>query len=96
MRVIVTDVLSAGGRELRRSRGPEAQAVMAAWQPRECLHPSMSVDGGVSDNTPISHAVELGADEIYVPSTGHACALREPPRGRLAMLRPARRGSCLA
>jgi len=56
----------------------------------------MSVDGGVSDNTPISHAVELGADEIYVPSTGHACALREPPRGRLAMLRPARRGSCLA
>jgi NTE family protein len=92
VRVIVTDVLSAGGRELRRSRGPEAQAVMAAWQPRECL----SVDGGVSDNTPISHAVELGADEIYVPSTGHACALREPPRGRLAMLRPARRGSCLA
>jgi len=56
----------------------------------------MSVDGGVSDNTPISHAVELGADEIYVPSTGHACALREPPRGRLAMLRPARRGSCSA
>jgi predicted acylesterase/phospholipase RssA len=32
----------------------------------------MSVDGGVSDNTPTSPAVELGADEIYVPSTGHA------------------------
>lgn len=82
MRVIVTDVLSAGGRELRRSRGPEAQAVMAAWQPRECL----SVDGGVSDNTPISHAIELGGDEIYVLPTGYACALRESPRGALPML----------
>lgn len=44
------------------------------------------MDGGVSDNTPISHAIELGADEIYVLPTGYACALHEPPRGALAML----------
>jgi NTE family protein len=44
------------------------------------------IDGGVSDNTPISHAIELGAEEIYVLPTGYACALRRPPRGALAML----------
>jgi NTE family protein len=44
------------------------------------------MDGGVSDNTPISHAVALGADEIYVLPTGIACDLAAPPRGALAML----------
>lgn len=44
------------------------------------------MDGGVSDNTPISHAIELGAGEIYVLPTGYACALHEPPRSALAML----------
>jgi NTE family protein len=39
----------------------------------------------VANNTPISHAVELGAELIYVLPTGHACALREPPRGALAL-----------
>ena len=43
------------------------------------------MDGGVSNNTPISHAVELGAERIYVLPTGHACSLDEPPRGALAM-----------
>ena len=43
------------------------------------------MDGGVANNTPISHAVELGARRIYVLPTGHACALDEPPRGALAM-----------
>jgi len=43
------------------------------------------MDGGVANNTPISHAVELGASEIYVLPTGNACALTEPPRGALAM-----------
>lgn len=44
------------------------------------------MDGGVSDNTPISHAIELGADEIYVLPTGYACALREAPHGALPLL----------
>ena len=30
------------------------------WEERELM------DGGVANNTPISHAVELGAEEIYV------------------------------
>jgi NTE family protein len=39
----------------------------------------------VANNTPISHAIELGASEIYVLPTGNACALTEPPSGALAM-----------
>jgi NTE family protein len=28
------------------------------------------IDGGVANNTPISHALALGADEIYVLPAG--------------------------
>jgi NTE family protein len=38
------------------------------------------IDGGVVNNTPISHAIELGADQVYVLPTGHARALESPPR----------------
>jgi NTE family protein len=43
------------------------------------------MDGGVANDTPISHAVELGARRIYVLSAGHACSLHEPPDGALGM-----------
>ena len=87
--VIATDVLS--GTELRLSHGPAVAAVMASaaipgvfepisWGGRELI------DGGVSNNTPISHAIELGVETVYVLPTGNACALPEPPRGALGML----------
>ena len=41
------------------------------------------MDGGVANNTPISHAIALGAREIYVLPTGHACALEHPPGSAL-------------
>jgi NTE family protein len=43
------------------------------------------MDGGVANNTPISHAAALGASEIYVLPTGHACALQEAPTSALGM-----------
>ena len=43
------------------------------------------MDGGVANNTPISHAIDLGAREIYVLPTGHACALERPPGSALGM-----------
>lgn len=43
------------------------------------------IDGGVANNTPLSHAIELGARRIYVLPAGHACALDAPPTGALAM-----------
>jgi NTE family protein len=88
LHVVAVDVLS--GEELRLSHGPVVEAVLASvaipgvvapvvWEDRSLM------DGGVANNTPISHAIELGARQIYVLPTGHACALHEPPRGALAV-----------
>ena len=89
LHVIATDVLR--GEEVRLSKGPLIDAVMASaaipgvlpaidWDGRQLL------DGGVTNNAPISHALDLGASEIYVLSAGTPCELDEPPRGALAML----------
>jgi NTE family protein len=89
LHVIAADLLSGG--EKRLSQGPAVEAVMAStaipgvfpaveWEGHEL------VDGGVVNNTPISHALELGAEEVYVLPTGYACALDEPPTGALGML----------
>lgn len=88
LHVVAVDVIS--GEELRLSHGGVVEAVLASaatpaivppvrWEDRKLM------DGGVADNTPISHAIELGAEVIYVLPTGHACALLEPPRGALAL-----------
>jgi NTE family protein len=88
LHVVAVDVRS--GEELLLSSGPLVDAVMASaaipavlppvdWGDRELM------DGGVANNTPISHAIELGAREIYVLPTGHACALEEPPGSALGM-----------
>jgi NTE family protein len=89
LHVIATDLIT--GHELRLSDGPAIDAVMASaaipavfppvrWRDHELI------DGGVADNTPISQALELGADHVYVLPTGYACALEEVPRSALAML----------
>jgi len=89
LHVIGTDVLS--GDEVRLSEGPLVDAVMASaaipgvvpsvsWGGREL------VDGGVSNNAPISHAFELGAERVYLLPTSAPCELEEAPRGALAML----------
>ena len=88
LHVVAVDVIT--GEELLLSAGPLLEAVIASaaipavlppvrWQDRELM------DGGVANNTPISHAIELGAREIYVLPTGHACALERPPGSALGM-----------
>jgi NTE family protein len=88
LHVVAVDVIT--GEELRLSKGPALDAVLASaaipavfppvtWEGRELM------DGGVANNTPISHAVELGAREIYVLPTGHACSLGEAPTSSLGM-----------
>jgi NTE family protein len=38
----------------------------------------------VASNTPISTAIDLGAERLIVLPTGFACALESPPRGAIA------------
>lgn len=89
LRVIATDVLR--GEEVRLSRGPLVAAIMASAA-IPCVFPSVEwegrrlIDGGVSNNAPLSRALAIGADRIYVLPTGAPCELNAPPRGALPML----------
>jgi NTE family protein len=87
--VITTDLLS--GRELCLAEGPATDAILASaaipgvfppveWEGRKLI------DGGVSNNTPIADAIDLGAERVYVLPTGNACDLPGPPRGALGMV----------
>lgn len=42
------------------------------------------MDGAVASNTPVSVAVDLGAERLIVLPTGFACTLESPPRGAIA------------
>lgn len=86
--VVATEVLT--GLEVAIARGPVVDAVLAStalpgvFPPVE-VEGHLLMDGGVVDNTPLSVAVELGADRVFVLPTGYACALPAPPRSALAM-----------
>jgi NTE family protein len=78
------------GREVRLSQGPARAAVLAAAAIPGVLPPvrcgeRLLVDGGIVNNTPISHAVELSARRIYVLPTQDPSrrALPQPLRGAL-------------
>ncbi len=87
--VVAVEVLT--GRDVLLSSGPAVDSVLASaalpalFDPVEiaCV-PYM--DGGVGNNTPISHTFALpDVDHIWVLCAGYACALTEPPASALAM-----------
>jgi NTE family protein len=88
LHVVATDVLS--GEDVRLSHGPLLEAVLASAAIPGVLPPvqwdgRLLIDGGVANNTPLSHALELGASRVYVLPTGAPCELGEAPRGVLPM-----------
>ena len=88
LHVAATDLLSGEGVLL--SQGNALEAILASSAIPGVLPPVVIdgralIDGGVVNNTPISHAVDLGADEVWVVATGYACALDRPPRGALGV-----------
>src|SRR5262245_44304671 len=88
LHVIAVDLKS--GRERRLSSGDVIEAILASAAIPAVFPPirwggAELIDGSVANNTPISHAIELGATEIYVLPTGYACDLHAVPRGALGM-----------
>jgi NTE family protein len=86
--IVTTDLLT--GEEVLLSEGDAVSAVLASSAIPAVLPPVRRdgrtlVDGGLADNTAISQAVALGADEIFVLPTGYACALSSPPTRPLAV-----------
>jgi len=89
LHVVACDVLR--GEEVVLSRGPLVDAVLASAAIPGVLPPvewegRLLVDGGVLNNTPITHALALGAREVYVLPTGGPCELSEAPHGALGMV----------
>lgn len=86
--VVATELLT--GRERLLSQGPAVPALLAscaipAIYPPVEIGGELYIDGGVSANSPVSHAVDLGADTVYILPTGYACALPRPPSGAIGM-----------
>lgn len=88
LHVVATDVLS--GQDVLLSAGGAVDAICASAAIPAVLPPVRIegrdlVDGGVVNNTPLSHAVALGASEIWVLPTGYSCNMPQSPTGALAM-----------
>ena len=88
LHVVAYDV--EAGEERLLSHGPAAEAVLASAAVPGLLPPvrrgaALLVDGGVVNNTPVSHAVALGAERVVVLSTQPARTAAAPPRGPVAL-----------
>ncbi|HEX6453042.1 MAG TPA: patatin-like phospholipase family protein [Trebonia sp.] len=89
LHLIAFDLLT--GTEVRLSDGPLADAVLGAAAIPGVLPPvrwrgRLLADGGIADNTPVSHAVALGTRRIYVLPTQNPGerGLPRAPGGALA------------
>jgi NTE family protein len=87
LHVVAFDVIE--GREVLLSAGPAVDAVTAAASipglfPPVQVGKRRLIDGGIVNNTPISHAVELGAQRVYVlPTQERWSSPGRAPRGAL-------------
>jgi NTE family protein len=87
--VVATDALT--GRARCISAGDAERAILASSAipglfPAIEFEEDLLVDGGVSNNCPVSDAADLGATRIYVLPAGMPCELQAPPGTAIAML----------
>lgn len=87
--IVATEVTT--GREALLSSGNVVCALMASAAipgvfPPVRIGTHEYMDASVVNNTPVSHAVRLGATIVYVLPTGYACALPETPQSALGMV----------
>ncbi|MGW4047305.1 patatin-like phospholipase family protein [Streptomyces sp. NPDC004721] len=88
LRILTAD--ACDGRGVLLSRGPAISALLAStavpgfYPPVEIdgLH---LIDGAVANGTTLDHAIELGADEVYILAPGLSCHLPALPPTVLAM-----------
>ena len=76
LRIIATDF--ADGSEVAFGSGPVADAVLASTAlpgifPPHRISDRLYLDGGLVDHVPLTPAIEMGADTIYVLSCGFPC-----------------------
>lgn len=87
LHVVATEVMT--GREVLLSTGSAVDAVLASAAIPGIFPPiergsQLLMDGAIANNTPISQAVELGADRVIVFQAIRAGRLTRAPRGVLA------------
>jgi NTE family protein len=86
--VVAANVLT--GREALLSKGPAVPAVLASSAipgvfPPVKIDDTYYFDGSVASNTPVSAALELGAERIVVLPTGYSCEMGMLPKSALGM-----------
>jgi NTE family protein len=82
LHLVTTDLSS--GQEVMLSSGDAASAVVASAAipglfPPVSREGRVLVDGGIAEHAAIRHAIDCGADEVYLPPTGFPCALVSAP-----------------
>lgn len=86
--VVAVDALT--GRSTAFSTGPAVDAILASTAIPGVLPPvrigsRWFVDGAVVDNCPIRHAIDLGADSLWVLPAGYPCASTDLPSTAVGM-----------
>ena len=86
--VLATDAQTGDEVVLRSGSAIEAilasSALPAIFPPVE-IDGTALIDGGIVNNTPITSAIDAGATEVWVLSTGYACGLSSAPKHPLAL-----------
>lgn len=86
--IVATDLFD--GIEVSFSKGPAVDALLASSAIPGVFAPvklgeHYLIDGGVTNNTPISVAIAKGADRVIVFPTGMSCGLKTPPKSVIEM-----------